>query len=400
MVKRALENLAFQELREKIFVPRPMVFLTGARQVGKTWLTTQLTGAAYFNWDTVEVKKSYVKEPYFFRSEHKMVVFDEIHKRKDWKKILKGYYDSSTRQENFIVTGSGRFDQYQRGGDSLQGRYNSFKLWPFSFDETSSLGSNILAAPRDWQHWEPDSSSKISDEDLIQLGGFPIPFLGASEQKARRWQDQYLDRLIREDVRDFSLVQRLDKMEMLARLLPERVGSPLSLQALSEDIEVSPVAVRTWLRLFETLFLGLRIYPFHRKIHRAVKKEAKWYFEQWSFCEDKGACFENYMAIQLALACSAWSEQGYGRYELCFLRDQDRREVDFVITRNLRPLALIECKSSPQSWPVGLRYYAQKLKVPAFLLYPSGPVIREKEALGWSSNSASFLQGLLVERKI
>jgi predicted AAA+ superfamily ATPase len=128
-----------------------MVFLTGARQVGKTWLS-QKVSPAYFNWDTPEVKKAYLKDPYFYRSENKIVVFDESHRRKDWKKILKGYYDSPSRQENFIITGSGRFDQYQRGGDSLQGRYDSYKLWPFSYDEISKGEAHLaqLSKPRDW----------------------------------------------------------------------------------------------------------------------------------------------------------------------------------------------------------------------------------------------------------
>lgn len=102
-----------------------MVFLTGARQVGKTYLTRQLE-ASYFNWDTPEVRKAFLADPYFFRSDRELVIFDEIHKRRDWKKILKGYYDSPSRTQNFVVTGSGRMDQYQRSGDSLQGRYLSF----------------------------------------------------------------------------------------------------------------------------------------------------------------------------------------------------------------------------------------------------------------------------------
>jgi predicted AAA+ superfamily ATPase len=324
------------------------------------------------------------------------VVFDEIHRRKDWKKILKGYYDSPSRQENFIITGSGRFDQYQRGGDSLQGRYDSFKLWPFAFDEIAgkSKKKKVLTKPREWQTWQPSIAS-FSDAELISYGGFPIPFLSGNEQKVRRWQDQYLDRLVREDVRDFSLVQRLDQMEMLGRILPSRVCSPLSIKSLAEDLEVSSVAIKSWLRLFETLFLGFRLFPYHRKIHRAVKKETKWYFEQWSFCEEKGARFENYIAVQLANACSAWSEQGFGRYELYYLRDQDRREVDFLITRDLVPLGLIEAKSSVQDWPTSLHYYTEKLAIPGFLVYPEGPIKRHTR--GWSLPSNSLLSGLITD---
>lgn len=392
-IARQLISWAFDDSKGELKLKDPMVFLTGARQVGKTHLTRQLD-AAYYNWDTPEVRKAYLADPYFFRSDSKLVVFDEIHKRRDWKKLLKGYYDSPARTQNFVVTGSGRMDQYQRGGDSLQGRCLSFQLWPFSYDEIFAPRSDApTGKPRDWRQWQPDSSAD-DDEPLRKLGGFPAPFLAASEQRLRRWQDQYIERLVREDVRDFSAVHRLDQLDLLARLLPSRVASPLSVQGLCEDVEASPVGVKSWLRLFETLYLGFFVRPFHRKIHRAVKKESKWYFQQWTYVEDPGARFENYLAVQLSLACSQWSEQGRGRYELYYLRDQDRREVDFLIARDLKPVAIIEAKHSPQAWPAGLAYYARKLAVPAFLVYPDGPVRKHEDGLGFSLPSRRLLKGL------
>lgn len=389
---RALAAWAHPTLRS---AKDPMIFLTGARQVGKTSLAREWT-PAYYNWDTAETKRAFLADPYFFRQTEPWIVFDEIHKRRDWKKILKGVYDSPARRENFIVTGAGRFDQYQRGGDSLQGRYDSFRLWPFAYDEFHLPHAQHPAMPRDFRSFEPPSLAQ-ADVDLITLGGFPAPLLSGQKARLRRWQDQYLERLVREDVRDFSAVQRLDQMELLARILPGRVGSPVSLLSLAQDVEASPVGVKGWLRLFETLFFGFTVKPYHRRIERAVKKEVKFYFTQWTYVEDPGLRFENYLAVQLQTALSAWSEQGHGRYELCYLRDQDRREIDFVIVRDLVPLALIEAKSSPQPWPSGLHYYADKLKLPAFLVYPVGPTRRESSK-GWSMSSSTFLAGLVLDR--
>jgi predicted AAA+ superfamily ATPase len=208
--------------------------------------------------------------------------------------------------------------------------------------------------------------------------------------------DLYLKRLVNEDARDFSKISRLDQLEMLARLLPSRLSSPISYQSLSEDLECSRDTVKAWLRLFETLYFGFLLKPYSRKIHRAVKKEPKWYFYQWAFAEKDGDLFENYMAVQLKAACQYWRDQGFGTYELFYLRDQDRREIDFLITKNLNPVALIEAKSSPQDWPSGLHYYCNKLKVPGFLIYPSGPT-RRLEKGKWSMSSAAFLKNLIVE---
>lgn len=375
----------------------PMIWITGPRQVGKTAMVQSL-GHPYFNWDTPEVKKEHLKDPYFFRGEASWVIFDEIHKRRDWKKLLKGYYDSPKRAENFIVTGSGRMDQYKKGGDSLQGRYLSYQLWPLTYDEIHGKrpASGLATKVRHWNSFKPDEPGDI-DSDLITLGGFPKPFLDASATKLRRWQDQYLDRLAREDVRDFSNVLHTDKIELLARILPERLSAPISMLSLSRDVEVSPVAIKSWLRLFENLYFGFGLKPYHRKIHRAVKMEVKWYFYQWTFVQDAGIRFENYVAIQLAAALSAWSEIGLGRWELFYLRDQDKREVDFLICRDLKPIALIEAKSSFQSFTPALNFYCKKLGVPGFLVYPAqnknDRVLRCDN--GWVLPSHRLLKGLI-----
>lgn len=373
-----------------------MTFLTGPRQIGKTFLSKKFS-SSYYNWDTSEVKKKFLKNPYFFREyseDDSPIIFDEIHKRRDWKKLLKGYYDSPSRQENFLVTGSGRFDTFRKGGDSLQGRYDLYHLFPLIFDEVRK-SKEKPAVPRDFATWAP---SKLIEEDkrLRELGGFPAPYLSNSIQSMRKWNDLYIERLVKEDVRDFSNVLKLDQLELLARLLPERVASPISIKSLSEDIECSQVAIKSWLRLFEQLYLGVLISPFHRKIHRAVKKEQKWYFYQWTMNEDPGPLFENYLAIQLYTACQYWRDQGHGVWELFYLRDQDRREVDFVICKNMRPVALIETKSSESDFPSSLHYYVEKLKVPGFVIYPEGKT-KKIDHNKWMMSSAAFLKGLVLE---
>lgn len=394
---RALAGWAFDEVLKRELVP--MVWISGPRQVGKTRLAQRLP-AGYFNWDTSEVRKAYAKDPYFFRTEKTLMVFDEIHKRRDFKKILKGYYDSPSRRENFVVTGSARMDVYRKGGDSLQGRYHSCHLLPLTPDEIHAKARSPLrpVGPRDWRTWVPAEHAP-KDEDLCELGGFPEPFLKGTALFLRRWQDQYLDRLIREDSRDYAAVQRLEALDLLARLLPQRVSAPCSYLSLARDVEVSPIAIRAWLTLMETLFLGFRLYPFHYKIHRAVKKEPKWYFFQWTYVEDPAARFENYLAVQLRTACASWSQQGYGRWELYYLRDQDRREVDFVICCDLKPVALIEAKQAAQAWPSGLHYYGQRLRIPAFLVHPGGskPSSSRIQNAGWTLPSARFLQNLMTD---
>jgi predicted AAA+ superfamily ATPase len=384
-------------MRQKMPCPKSdpkaesMVFIAGPRQVGKTFLTRQ-TNFPYFNWDTVETKKAFLKEPYFFRTGAPWVIFDEIHKRRDWKKLLKGYFDSEQRRENFIVTGSGRFSLSQKGGDSLQGRYDLYHLFPVSYREFCGLPAGYQLTAPTFSQFEPQSRFEAG-ADLLQFGGFPEPLVRGQRAFLNKWQDLYLRRLVQEDIRDFSRVVELDKIELLARILPERVRAPISHKALSEDLDVSRDAIKNWLRLFETLYLGFSLPPWTRKIHRAVKKERKWFFFQWTFCEDPASRFENYVATQLYSLCQLWRDSGLGIYELYYLRDQDRREVDFVITKSLKPVAFIEARVSETSWQSGLDYYARKLDVPSFIVTESGPTRRVADNK-WILPFAQFLNSI------
>jgi len=180
MLRRTLETVL-----ERPSLSDPMLFLSGPRQVGKTHLVRQLFGGGYYNWDTIETRKAFAADPYFFRSAEKLIVFDEIHKRRDWKKLLKGWYDSPLRKENFIVTGSGRLDLFQKGGDSLQGRTSGWHLWPLVLDELTMKNRAAPAMPRNFSQFEPDSA-KADDTDLLRLGGFPGPFIAGSEKKLRK----------------------------------------------------------------------------------------------------------------------------------------------------------------------------------------------------------------------
>ena len=369
----------------------PMLFVAGPRQVGKTYMTRQ-TKFPYFNWDTSEVKKAYLRDPYFFRNQSSWVIFDEIHKRRDWKKLLKGYFDSELRHENFIITGSGRFNLSQKGGDSLQGRYDLYHLFPLLYREFVGFSASYSLTAPNFAEFSPGDRFS-SDRDLLQFGGFPQPLIRGKQTFLNKWQDLYIQRLVQEDIRDFSRVVEIDKIELLARILPDRVRSPISLKALSEDLEVSRDSIKNWLRLFDALYLGFSLPPWSRKIHRAVKKDQKWFFYQWTFCEEPAARFENYVAVQLRSMCQLWRDAGLGTYELYYLRDQDRREVDFVITKGLKPIALIEAKVAETAWQSSLDYYARGLGVPSFIVTQGGSCKRISDSK-WILPFAQFLNSV------
>ena len=333
------------------------VFIGGPKQVGKTTFALSLIAneadarhPAYLNWDHAPSAEKIRKT--MFPAAEPLLVFDELHKFKAWKRWIKGVIDVEKKHRRIIVTGSARLDLYQKGGDSLFGRYRYVRLHPFSLMELNSLEPRI------------DLGTQV--ERLLKFGGFPEPLFSVNERRLKLWQKERMRRIVLEDIRDISVIQNLSGVESLAELLPGRVGSPLSIKSLSEDIQVDHKTIGRWLVTLESMYVCFRIAPFGTPKIRAVKKEQKLYLWDWSTIEDPGARWENMVASQLLKYCH-WLEDSEGEtMELRFIRDVDRREVDFVVLKDKRPIFAVECKTGEKSVGKSVRYFAERLQIPVF----------------------------------
>lgn len=344
---RYLQASVAEALRKK------MVLIGGPRQVGKTTFAlgffgpgADATHPAYLNWDHPSVP------PRLRRAElpagEGLLLLDEIHKYSRWRNLLKGIYDTEKSRRRIIVTGSARLDYYRKGGDSLAGRYRYFRLHPFSLRELSAMPSR-------------------SDLDaLLKFGGFPEPLFAQNEAEQRIWRRDRMSRVIREDLRDLEQVREISLIEHLADLLPTKVGSPLSVKSLREDLQIDHKTAERWLQILENLYVCFRVSPYGPPRVRAVKKERKLYLWDWSEVEPAGPRFENMVACQLLKYCH-WIEDTEGHaMELRYLRDTDRREVDFVVLKNRKPLFAVECKSGDAAIGPALRYFAERTPIPRF----------------------------------
>jgi predicted AAA+ superfamily ATPase len=313
-----------------------LFFVGGPRLVGNTTLALSLPGASsgYLSWDVAEHRERILKREL---TTAKLWIFDEIHKYRSWRNLLKGLYDSRRSDQKILVTGSARLDFYRFGGDSLQGRYHMLRLHPFSAKELAIRTAADFAS-------------------LIKLGGFPEPFLSGSEVEARRWSREYRNRLVREDVAGLERIQDLGNLELLALRLPELVGSPLSINALREDLQVSHKTVDGWLKALERLYAIFRLSPFGATRIRAVKKEQKHYHFDWSLVPSDASRFENLVASHLLKWVHFEQDAQGSDLELRYFRDTDGREVDFVVTDRRRPQLLVECKWGDTDVDKSLRY--------------------------------------------
>ena len=377
MIKRTIYFDLWQELSKE----KQMIFLSGPRQAGKTTLAKEIAKGfknnAYFNWDILAHKKLLVRDPTFFEKINRqdesipLVIFDEIHKYKRWKNYLKGIYDQFSEDYKFLVSGSGRLDLYQKGGDSLAGRYFQFHLWPFTLAELSSTKRSF-----DEFSQKPINDFDINDkkmtqeiwQTLLNLGGFPEPFVKGRKAFFIKWSKNYITQLVREDIRNIHDIKDIDSIEILFTLLPSRVGNPLSMNNLANELQVAFGSVKEWLKLFEVFYLAFRISPWTQKISRAILKEKKLYLFNYPEIEDAGHRFENMVALELLRAIYNWNEYGYGRFTLHYIRNKEKEEVDFLIANNHKPVILVETKLSEDIPAKSLINFQNILDVPAVQL--------------------------------
>lgn len=337
---------------QSVLNARKMVFLGGPRQVGKTTLALALLGnqkanenhPGYLNWDRVQVAKNL--RAGLLPEGQDFLIFDEIHKYAKWRNLIKGFYDTEKSRRRIMVTGSARLDYFSRGGDSLLGRYRYFRLHPFSLLELTK---------------NPKSSDL---QRLMDFSGFPEPLFTANVNEHRIWQQDRIRRVIYEDLRDLQRVKEISLLEHLVGLLPEKVGSLLSIQSLREDLEIDHKTVSTWLQIFDRMYLTFRILPYGSNILRAIKKENKLYFWDWTMTPDGGARFENLVASQLLKYCHWITDTEGHSMEIRFVRDHLKRELDFLVLKNNKPLFGVECKAGYRPPGSHLHYFKSKLNIP------------------------------------
>ncbi len=341
-----------------------MVLLAGPRQVGKTTIARSLLdrrpSGRYLNWDQRDDRRE-IRDAHW-PAEPALVVLDELHKWRGWKRWLKGEYDAHHPRTQFLVTGSARLDVYRRGGDSLQGRYHHYRLHPFSAGEVARDGTARSIAPGEEIALARGSADTV--RALLAYGGFPEPFLAQSARTHRRWQHDRLDRVFREDVRDLEALRDLSTIQVLADMLPARVGSPLSLNALREDLEVSHRGVTHWMDVLERLYYLVRIRPFDSSRVRALRKMPKAYLWDWSQVTEPGPRLENMVAMHLLKMSHYLRDHDGYDVEVWYLRDRAGREVDFLVTLKGRPWLAVEVKVSDTAVDPSLLYFRDRLRIP------------------------------------
>lgn len=330
-MNRYLDDLIAADLTRKT------VLVTGPRQVGKTTLCRHVMqrhdSAQYLNWDVLLDRAVLQRQSWSPRAS--LLALDEIHKMQGWKAWLKGVIDGRMSGQVLLVTGSARMETWRQSGDSLAGRYLSYRLHPISV--------------REWCEQQGGSAVDALDR-LMQRGGFPEPCLADLPEDADRWRRQYFTDLIREDVVEFSRLHEINTMRLFVELLRERVGSPISLASIARDLAVAPSTLKRYLDVLQALYILFTVQPWHDNVARAILQTPKVYFFDTGLVRgNDGIRLENAVATML-LKHAHFRQDAHGKDTgLHYIRTKDGAEVDFAVSEAGKLTHLIECKLAESS---------------------------------------------------
>lgn len=328
-----------------------MVFLSGPRQVGKTTVAEGLA-TKYLSWDDDDARRAVlsgqkaVVDAYGLTAlseTDKVVVFDEILKYHHWKQFLKGFYDVYAKGLKIVATGSAKMDVYKKDGDSMMGRYFPCRIHPLSVAElldVSIPGESLVRKPR-----------KISDGEwdaLLRFGGFPDPFVRRDARFSRRWNSLRFEQLTKVDVRDLTQIVELDQLAMLAEILGRRSGEQLVYKNLAVEVGVDEKTIKKWVKALKYLYFGFEVRPWFKNVENSIRKTPKWFLRDWSQIEDEGKRAETLVACHLLKAVDGWTDLGYGDFSLHYLRNKQKKEVDFLVAIDNKPWFLVEVKKSDE----------------------------------------------------
>lgn len=346
-----------------------MVMLTGPRQVGKTTTAREVKKDHYYLiWDNIVQRRIIVSGPdavanhinlQELKADMPLLILDEIHKYSKWKEFLKGFFDVYGKDCQVIITGSSRMNIYKKGGDSLMGRYFSYRMHPLSIRELINPG--LLKK----EICSPVRLDQDSLNNLLEYGGFPEPFLRSDKRFYNRWKRLRTEQFFKEDIRDLTNIVEIGRLELLAELIREYSGKMLNYSTISTHINTPLDTVLRWIAILESMYYCYTIRPWFKNIPKSLRKQPKIYLWDWSLVKDKGAKIENFLASHLLKAVHFWTDAGFGDFGLFYLRDKQKREVDFLITRDNHPFFLVESKfSETKSINPSLAYFQKQTSAP------------------------------------
>lgn len=266
MLLRKLEN----DLRVAL-ENMPVVALLGPRQVGKTTLALQLAERSFnkkssyldLELDT-DLSKLDDPESYLRRFENQLLIIDEVQRKPDLFRILRGLVDirkrAGEKSGQFLLLGSASRDLLQQSSETLAGRIRYLELSPFSALEvykTDPLGFN--------------------PEKLWFRGGFPNSYLAETENESWEWRNDFISSYVERDIPLMGPQIPATRMKRFWTMLAHYHGQQAALSDIGKGLDVSHTTVKSYLDILTDFYMVRQIQPWAGNTKKRLVKSPKIY---------------------------------------------------------------------------------------------------------------------------
>jgi len=337
---------------ERIAKRKPVIVLTGARQVGKsTMLKTVYKNINYITLNRPFVRESAKENPStFFEVNRPPLIIDEIQKAAELFDYIKDIVDEDEdkKKGQFYLTGSQSMKLMKNIGESLAGRAGVVKMLGLSMREISNVTCCEPFLPSR-EYMEEMDKAKIGHDYERTIGcihrGF-FPELYETESDLLDWSDfysSYFQTYIEKDIKDVLNIQDESAFIKFVRAAASLTGEMLNMATIAEMCGKDVKTVRAWLSVLESGGLVYLLEPYYNNFSKRLTKTPKLYFLDtglacwllgWNTPGQLangamwGHMFESFVFAEIL---KSYYNNGIAKPSLYYYRDADKNEIDLLI---------------------------------------------------------------------
>lgn len=384
MITRELKNRLVNALANV-----PVVALLGPRQVGKTTLALQIAEqilnkeSVYLDLELdTDLNKLDDPESYLRRFENQLLIIDEVQRKPDLFRVLRGLIDirkrNGERAGQFLLLGSASWDLLQQSSETLAGRIRYLELTPFSVLEIFKM---------DKQGFNP--------EKLWFRGGFPDSYLAGTDNESWEWRNDFISTYVERDIPLMGPQIPATRMKRFWTMLAHYHGQQIVLSELGKSLEVSQPTVKSYLDILTDFYMVRQIQPWAGNTKKRLVKSPKIYLRDTgilhkllniSSFEDLlghpilGASWEGFVIENIIVQLS-------GKWQYSYYRTTAQTEIDLVLEGPDGQIWAVEVKRSLAP-KVGKGFYSacDDIKATSKFVVYSGveryPMSNHTEAIG------------------
>lgn len=378
---------------------KPVIVLTGARQVGKsTMLKEVYHDINYITLNRPLVRESAKENPSLFFDVNKPpIIVDEIQKAAELFDYIKDIVDEEKKKGQFYLTGSQSMKLMKNVSDSLAGRAGIIKMLGLSIRELAGIKNRSPFLPVT-AHMEVMDKSQIHFDytkliSTIHKGFFPE--LHETESDLHDWSDyysSYFQTYIEKDIKDVLNIQDESAFIKFVKAVASLTGEMLNMTTIAEMCGKDVKTVRAWLSALESSGLVYLLEPYANNFSKRLVKTPKLYFLDtglacwllgWNTPEQMvngamwGHLFESFVFVEIL---KTYYNDGIIKPSLFYYRDQDKNEIDLLISEGdfLYP---VEIKTTSDPSKSMIRAFRCLEKIPAKQIGTGAVICLAKERL-------------------